>query len=66
MARPPSDMLAFNVEYEDGRTIVMLVNRHNLRGVYGLARIIARERQEKGELPEGKIKSVTPSRHPHG
>jgi hypothetical protein len=57
---PSSDLIAFDVEYVDGRKVVMLVNTHDLRDdTDSIARIIARERQEKGSMPPGTIASVT-------
>jgi hypothetical protein len=59
MASSSDLIIAFDVEYEDGRKVVMLVNRHQLRGDDdSVAMIIARERQEKGSLAPGKIVSV--------
>jgi hypothetical protein len=53
-----SDRVMFVVEYEDGRTTEFSIDRWTLSlGDYA-ARIIARERQEKGDLPRGKIKAV--------
>ena len=57
---PSSDLIAFDVEYEDGRKVVMRVDTHDLREhTDSIARIIARERQEKGSMAPGKIISVT-------
>jgi hypothetical protein len=53
-----SDLLGFDVEYEDGQKIVMLVNKYDLRDNDFVAWIIARERQEKGSLAPGKIVSI--------
>jgi hypothetical protein len=54
----------FVVEYEDGRTAEFSIDRWTLSlGDYA-ARIIARERQEKGDLPPGVIRVVKRSRSP--
>jgi hypothetical protein len=56
--------VTFVVEYEDGRTAEFSVDRWILSlGDYS-ARIIARERQEKGDLPAGVIRAVRRSRSP--
>jgi hypothetical protein len=48
----------FVVEYEDGRTAEFSIDQWTLSlGDYA-ARIIARERQEKGDLPPGEIRGV--------
>jgi hypothetical protein len=53
-----SDRVMFVVEYEDGRTAEFSIDRWTLSlGDYA-ARIIARERQEKGDLPPGAIRTV--------
>ena len=51
----------FVVEYEDGRTVEFSIDRWTLSLGDYVARIIARERQEKGDLPSGEIKAVRPS-----
>jgi hypothetical protein len=54
----------FVVEYEDGRTAEFSIDPWTLSlGDYA-ARIIARERQEKGDLPPGVIRVVKRSRSP--
>ena len=53
-----SDLLAYDLEYEDGRKVVMLVNRYHIQGSDAVATAIARERQERGALAPGKIISV--------
>jgi hypothetical protein len=54
-----SNRVAFVAEYEDGRTVEFSIDRWTLRlGEYA-ARIVARERQEKGDLPPGEIRAVT-------
>ena len=53
-----SNRVTFVVEYEDGRTAEFSLDRWTLSlGDYA-ARIIARERQEKGDLPPGEIKAL--------
>jgi hypothetical protein len=53
-----SDRVKFVVEYEDGKTAEFSIDRWTLSlGDYA-ARIIARERQEKGDLPPGAIRTV--------
>lgn len=53
-----SNRVMFVVEYEDGRATEFSIDRWTLSlGDYA-ARIIARERQEKGDLPPGEIKAV--------
>jgi hypothetical protein len=53
--------VTFVLEYEDGRTAEFSIDRWILGlGDYA-ARIIARERQEKGDLPPGVIRTVRPS-----
>ena len=50
----------FVVDYEDGRTAELSIDRWTLSlGDYA-AMLIARERQEKGDLPPGEIKTVRP------
>jgi hypothetical protein len=54
-----SNRVAFVAEYEDGRTVEFSIDRWTLSlGEYA-ARIVARERQEKGDLPPGEIRAVT-------
>jgi len=53
-----SNRVAFVAEYEDGRTVEFSIDRWTLSlGEYA-ARIITRERQEKGDLPPGEIRAV--------
>jgi hypothetical protein len=53
-----SNRVMFVVEYVDGRTAEFSIDRWTLSlGDYA-ATIIARERQEKGDLPAGEIKTV--------
>jgi hypothetical protein len=59
-----SNRVIFVVEYEDGRTAEFSIDRWTLGlGDYA-ARIIAWERQEKGDLPPGVITAVKRSRSP--
>jgi hypothetical protein len=54
-----SNRVAFVAEYEDGRTVEFSIDRWTLSlGEYA-ARIVARERQQKGDLPPGEIRAVT-------
>jgi len=67
---PPEPMtrnrVAFVAEYEDGRTVEFSIDRWTLSlGEYAV-RIIARERQEKGDLPPGEIRTVRRRRSPEG
>jgi hypothetical protein len=53
-----SNRVAFVAGYEDGRTVEFSIDRWTLSlGEYAV-RIIARERQEKGDLPPGEIRAV--------
>jgi hypothetical protein len=53
-----SNRVAFVAEYEDGRTVEFSIDRWTLSlGEYA-ARIIVRERQQKGDLPPGEIRAV--------
>jgi hypothetical protein len=53
-----NNRVAFVAEYEDGRTTEFSIDRWTLSlGEYA-ARIIARERQENGDLPPGEIRAV--------
>ena len=53
-----SNRVTFVVEYEDGRTAEFSIDRWTLSlGDYA-ATIIARERQEEGDLPPGEIKTI--------
>jgi hypothetical protein len=58
MAKKKSDMVRFIVEYEDGGTCPMSIDRFTLRSGDHVARIIAREKQDGGQLPKGAIKAV--------
>ena len=50
--------IMFAVNFEDGRTAYMTIDPYTLRSGDHVARIVARERQEKGEIPEGQIIAV--------
>ena len=55
---PENKQTWFVVEYEDGRTARIQIDRYTLsRGDY-VARFVAMERQQDGDIPEGKIISV--------
>ena len=59
-----SNRVILVVEYEDGRTTEFSIDRWTLSlGDYA-AKIIARERQERGDLPPGEIKAVRRKRSP--
>jgi hypothetical protein len=59
-----SNRVMFVVQYEDGTTAEFSIDRWTLSlGDYA-ARIIARERQEKGDLPPGQIRAVRRNRSP--
>jgi hypothetical protein len=50
--------IMFAVNYEDGRTAYITINPKLLEPGDHVARTIARERQDKGEIPAGEIASV--------
>ncbi len=50
--------IMFAVNFEDGRTAYITISPKLLQPGEHVARIIARERQETGEIPEGEIASV--------
>jgi hypothetical protein len=54
--RDPNIMFAVN--YEDGRTAYITVSPKMLEAGDHVARTVVRERQDKGEIPEGEIASV--------
>jgi hypothetical protein len=58
-----SNRVTFIAEYEDSRTVEFSVDRLTLSLEEYAVRIIARERQEKGELPPGRIRAITRSLH---
>ena len=53
-----SNRVLFVVEYEDGRTCEFTIDQSMLDLGDYVPRIIARERQAKGDLPSGQIKTV--------
>jgi hypothetical protein len=53
-----SERVIFVVEYADGRTCEFSIDRFMLGLDDYAATIIARERQESGDLPPGPIKTV--------
>jgi hypothetical protein len=53
-----SGMVRFIVELEDGSTHLMSIDKFTLRSGDHVARIIASEHQQGGQIPPGKIKSV--------
>jgi hypothetical protein len=50
--------IMFAVSYEDGRTAYITISPKLLQPGENVARIVARERQERGEIPQGEIASV--------
>ena len=50
--------IMFAVNYDDGRTAYITINPKLLEPGDHVARTVARERQDKGEIPEGEIASV--------
>ena len=54
--RDPNIMFAVN--YEDGRTAYITIKPKALESGDHVSRSVARERQAKGEIPEGEIASV--------
>ena len=54
--RDPNIMFAVN--YEDGRTAYITIKPKALESGDHVSRSVARERQERGEIPEGEIASV--------
>jgi hypothetical protein len=55
-ARDPNTLFAVN--YADGRTAYITISPYMLRNGDHIAPAVARERQEKGEIPEGEIATV--------
>lgn len=53
-----SNYIRFQVSFDDGRISYFSTPRHDLRTGDHVARIIAREHQERGDLPAGKIVDV--------
>ena len=56
--RPRDYHIMFAVNYENGGTAYITISPNRLRDGDHLARVIAEERQAKGEIPEGKIATV--------
>jgi hypothetical protein len=54
--RDPNTMFAVN--YADGRTAYITITPSKLRNGDHVGLAIARERQDKGEIPKGEIASV--------
>ena len=54
--RDPNIMFAVN--YEDGRTAYITIKPKALESGDHVSRSVARERQAKGEIPQGEIASV--------
>ena len=50
--------IMFAVNYVDGRTAYITISPSTLKSGDHLAQAIARERQEKGEIPDGEILAV--------
>ena len=50
--------LMFAVTYEDGRTAYITIDPDVIRSGDHVARVVARERQHRGEIPEGEIAGV--------
>ena len=50
--------IMFAVHYDDGRTAYITVSPKLLEGGDHLVLSIARERQQKGEIPDGNIKTA--------
>ena len=56
--RPRDHNIMFAVNYEDGRTAYMTINPKTLERGDQVALTVARERQERGEIPAGQIVAV--------
>jgi len=56
---PAEDGVAFVIEYEDGRKVRMVLQRHEIIRGDHVARTIAEDRLNAGSLRRGTIKSVT-------
>ena len=50
--------IMFAINFQDGRTAYITVSPKLLEAGDHVARVVARERQDKGEIPEGEIASV--------
>jgi hypothetical protein len=57
--REQDDRVTFHVDFEDGTTSYMKIDAHTLSKGDHVAQIVAQERQQKGEIPKGKIVSVS-------
>lgn len=59
MTQPGSrEWVHFVVRYQDGRSTRMRVQRFVLKALNNAVLTIARDRQERGELPSGLIASI--------
>ena len=58
MAKRKSGLIRFNAKYEDGKTLSFQVDTFALRSGDFIAQTIAREMQQSGQLPAGKIVSI--------
>ena len=56
--RPRDPNIMFAINYEDGRTAYITVKPREVEKGDGVVMAIARERQAKGEVPEGGIVSI--------
>lgn len=56
--RPRARDVMFAVSYRDGRTAYITVDPKFVEHGDHLTTELARERQKKGEIPEGEIKAV--------
>ena len=54
----PQKSVMFAVNFDDGRTAYMVVENHGKPSEDYLAGSIAKERQDRGELPEGTITTI--------
>jgi hypothetical protein len=50
--------IMFAVNYEDGRLAYITIDPDSIRSGDHLARAVARERQDRGEIPIGEIATV--------
>ena len=50
--------IMFAINYEDGRTAYITISPKKLENGDHVTRDIARERQEKGEIPPGEIRAI--------
>lgn len=58
MAKKDTGMVRFKAVYEDGSSAIFSLPLFDLRSGDHIARVIAREMQDGGRLPPGKIISV--------